>query len=153
MVSASGAPPAEPTSDGAYRHLQDAIAGARLPVSADVAAVLWMQGERDAGNNDVGREYLANLTQLIAAFRHDLALPDLPFVMGLVNPPADRYPAQAAVRAAQRTAAAEIANVYLVDTDDLSKRADRLHYDTPGLLELGRRFAGAVTSLRASPRR
>ena len=72
---------------------------------------------------------------------------DLPFVLGLVNPPPERYPAYDAVRDAQRRAAREFVNVHLVETDDLSKRSDNLHYDTAGNLELGRRFAAMYLSL------
>ena len=61
--------------------------------------------------------------------------------MGEVNPPAERYPAREIVRLAQRKAADEMPNVYLVETDDLSKWDDALHYDSEGLLALGRRFA------------
>lgn len=139
------------TAGPLYRHLRDAIAGARLPASAEIAAVLWMQGERDARYTEAGRDYLANLRELVAALRRDLNSPLLPFVLGLVNPPDDSYSAQSEVRAAQRRAAAEIASVYLVETDDLSKRNDRLHYDTRGLLELGRRFAAVVISLGSVP--
>lgn len=111
---------------------------------AEVAAVLWMQGERDATSPEAGRAYFENLVELVQSLRRDLAVPELPFLLGLVNPPPERYPARKAVRDAQRRAAAEIPGVHLLETDDLTKWSDALHYDTEGVLELGRRFAEAV---------
>lgn len=107
------------------------------------AAVLWMQGERDALVPEAGAAYEANLAALVRALRADLEEPALPFLVGHVDPPADRYPAAGAVRAAQEAVARTLPGVYLVDTQGLSRHADGLHYDTAGQLELGRRFAEA----------
>ena len=115
---------------------------------AHFGGVLWMQGERDARIEAAGKDYYQNLEDLIAALRRDLGRKDLPFVLGLVNPPPERYPAREVVRAAQRKIADNLPGVYLVETDDLSKWDDRLHYDSAGLLELGRRFAATVASLK-----
>ena len=115
---------------------------------AHFGGVLWMQGERDARIEAAGKDYYQNLEDLIAALRRDLGRKDLPFVLGLVNPPPERYPAREVVRAAQRKIADDLPGVYLVETDDLSKWDDRLHYDSAGLLELGRRFAATVASLK-----
>ena len=47
------------------------------------------------------------------------------------------------MRAAQERAAGEIPEGYLIETDDLGKQADRIHYDASGQIALGRRFAEA----------
>ena len=44
-------------------------------------------------------------------------------------------------------ARAEIAGVFLIETDDLTKHDDGVHYDTGGILELGRRFAEAYLAI------
>ena len=116
----------------------------------EIGAVFWMQGERDARFQAAGVDYFANLSHLIESLRKDLGIPDLPFILGLVNPPAETYPAREIVRIAQRKAATEIPNVSVVDTDDLTKWDDNLHYDTAGILELGRRFAAAFLETAAS---
>lgn len=124
-----------------YEHalaMADSMAAAE-PVQ--FAAIFWMQGERDARFAEVGAAYYSRLDTLIAAFRRDLGTPDIPFIMGRVNAPAERYPALDDVRSAQFRAANEIEGVFLVNTDDLSKHDDQLHYDTQGVLEMGRRFA------------
>ncbi len=130
-----------------YAQLLEVLRGLDIGSDAEVGAILWMQGERDARTPEAGAEYFANLVDLVTAFRRDLALPELPFILGLVNPPPDRYPAQQAVREAQIRAAREVAGVRLIATDDLTKWDDNLHYDTEGILELGRRFAAATLEL------
>ena len=111
---------------------------------ANFGAVLWMQGERDSRIEAAGQNYHQNLEDLIVALRRNLGRRDLPFILGKVNPPPERYPAREAVRNAQARIAAELPGVFLVETDDLSKWDDDLHYDTAGILELGRRFAVAA---------
>ena len=117
--------------------------------SADVAGVLWMQGERDARIEEAGKDYYDNIRNLINAFRKDLNRQDLPFLMGKVNPPPQRYPARDNVRLAQNRIADDVPNVYLIETDDLSKWDDALHYDSEGILELGRRFARQLVAIGA----
>jgi hypothetical protein len=136
-----------------FERLMD-YAGVDLGPAARFAALLWMQGERDARYADIGPDYLARLDAFLSAARARLSAPDLPFLLGLVNPPADRYPAAGVVRAQQRAAPGRLAATTLIETDDLSKWPDNLHYDTAGQLELGRRFAAAYLESRGeAPRR
>jgi len=55
------------------------------------------------------------------------------------------------VQRAQQRTGDELAAVRLIDTEGLSKREDGVHYDTAGLLELGRRFAAALAAEIHSP--
>jgi lysophospholipase L1-like esterase len=107
--------------------------------NADIAALLWMQGERDALIPEAGQQYEAHFLHFIESLRSRLGLPELPIVMGLINPPGDRYPALEKVRRAQM----EIGKrpfMTLINTDSLSKWPDRVHYDTKGQLGLGALF-------------
>ena len=126
-----------------YAHLMAAVDSVTAGENVEIGATFWMQGERDARFAEVGPGYGGRITDLVTALRSDLGQADLPFILGLVNPPADRYPALDTVRAAQRSLADDDANVWLVDTDDLSKLDDKLHYDSAGQMELGRWFARA----------
>ena len=110
-------------------------------VDGQVLGCLWMQGESDSRYERAARQYQTNLTTLITRLRHDLNEADLPFVQGIVNPPIHIQTFGPLVREAQARVAQDLKNVSLVDTDDLTKHADDLHYDTAGQLELGRRFA------------
>ncbi len=133
-----------------YRQLLDMVAAERKApegLACQPVALLWMQGERDALFPPVAVAYETNLTALIHALRTDLGVPALPFLVGQVDPPRDRYPAADLVRAAQAAVADSVPAVYLVRTEGLSRHADGLHYDTAGQLELGRRFASAYLAV------
>jgi len=119
-----------------------------LQAASEVAAIFWMQGERDARIPEAGVDYFVNLEHLIASLRRDLGNPDIPFIMGRVNAPAERYPALKDVRDAQFRAAEVMRNVVLVDTDNLTKLPDNLHYDTGGVMEMGSLFATAYLDWR-----
>ena len=133
-----------------YRRLMEYVASSRsaLPHNARLAAVLWMQGERDARFPAAGEQYGANLSVLVDRIREDLDAPDLPFIFGQVNPPPERYPASEDVRNAQEAAERLIHGATMVSTEGLAKHDDDLHYNSEGQLELGRRFARAYLAMR-----
>jgi len=122
-----------------------------LREDAEIGAVFWMQGESDARYPDVAAEYLDNLTTLIGAFRDDLQNTELLFLMGRANPSPERYTELAVVQRAQQRTADELAAVRVIDTEELSKRDDGVHYDTAGLLDLGHRFAAALMAELRNP--
>lgn len=112
--------------------------------------LLWMQGEKDATYPEVGKEYYKNLSAFLARLRSDLNRPDLPVLLGRINPPLAEFPAVKSVRSAQEEASQKLTNVYLVDADGLDKLTDDLHYNTEGQLELGRRFAQSLKEVIAA---
>ncbi len=119
------------------RHFERRTQGEEIAV----LACLWMQGESDSRYLVAAAEYERNLKRLISSLRQDLNQPDLPFILGLANPPAATFDYASDVRTAQRQVAKTDRQVHLVETDGLTKLADDLHYDSAGQLELGRRFA------------
>jgi hypothetical protein len=134
-----------------YRKLLEDHAAAIKGRPARLTGVLWMQGESDTRYPALGPDYFENFKTLITAFRRDLHAPGLPFFFGRVNMPADateddkktiKFPYIQQVRAAQERAAHEIPGVFLIETDDLGKQADGIHYDAAlprrGLKRCGR---------------
>lgn len=116
-----------------------------LGLAYEVKGLLWMQGESDAMDQVMAESYQQNMNDFIAAVRTVLGVPDLPVVMGRIRgnmPPPFSY--SLTVRMAQESVAAGDPNVRVVDIDSLSLRADGVHYDTQGQLDLGQRFAAAV---------
>ena len=107
------------------------------------AGVLWMQGEQDAKYPVAANQYANNLNSFVSALRRELKAPHVAFLMGKVNPPINLFPATLVVQTAQNLAQQRIRNCYLIQTADLDKRGDLLHYNTKGQLELGKRFARA----------
>ncbi len=92
-------------------------------------------------------EVFPEFETLITRLRNDLNTPALPILFGRVNPPPERYPARDLVNEAQEKIAVDLAFTYLVDTDELSKLDDDLHYNTEGQQALGRRFADTYLNL------
>ena len=109
--------------------------------SGKIVAVLWHQGENDAGKQT--ERYKEKLCTVIANFRKDLRLGgDVPFIAGDM---ASFYPEKISahidiVDNALETIEAEDPHFRLVHTKDLTHRGDNLHFDTPSLHELGRRY-------------
>lgn len=107
-----------------------------------VSAFLWMQGERDARFPDAANAYLGNISNLINDFRRDYHSPNAKFILGRINPPSSvNRPAVNIVRRAQETIVRQKQNTRLINTDDLQKHPDQIHYNTRGQILLGRRFA------------
>jgi len=121
-------------------------AGETRPIK--VVGVIWMQGESDGVNDKRAGLYPTNLVKLIEGFRTEFKNPDLTFVCGRVNPPLDKFPASPAVRKAQEECAAS--KYAWINLDDLPKGSDNLHYNTAGLVEMGKRFEEATVKLQTA---
>lgn len=107
-----------------------------------VSAFLWMQGERDARFPQAANAYFGNLRNLINDFRRDYHSPHAKFILGRINPPqSSNRPAVDIIRHAQERIHSQIPETGLVNTDDLPKHPDQVHYNTRGQILLGRRFA------------
>lgn len=113
-----------------------------------VDAILWMQGESDATTPHRANRYDGDLKRIISQLRSDLRSPHSLFMIGEVNPLAQRFPHVHTVRAKQRLVHNQVPNTQLIPTGGLSKNSDQLHYDTNGQLQLGNRFASAYFRAR-----
>lgn len=106
-----------------------------------VAGFIWMQGERDARFQQAANAYLGNIRSLIFDLRREYRSPDAAFILGRISPPDTHFPARETIRNAQVHVANQIPNTRWVNTDQIEKAADRLHFNTRGQILLGRRFA------------
>ena len=119
--------------------------------SGKIVAVLWHQGENDAGKQT--ENYLEKLRMVIQNFRRDLQLgEDVPFIAGDM---ASFYPERLSIHInivdnALETLAVEDHSFRLVHTKDLTHRGDNLHYDTASQHELGRRYFEAYLQFKRS---
>lgn len=123
-----------------YCKLLDRVDSLMVNEKAIPVAMLWMQGERDAKIPIAGFEYEINLEEFIRNIRDHTKHKDLPFILGRINPPHEGYTARNVVRKAQERIVTNMYNVSMVNTDDLAKRDDSLHYSTKGQIELGHRY-------------
>lgn len=122
----------------------DALTRARAAMQSGVLkAILWHQGESDTDPKNAPH-YEQRLTELIARFRTDLQMPNLPFIIGQLGQfegkPWDA--AQKEVNRAQQSVAARLQNVYFVSSAGLTSK-DKLHFDTDAQEVLAGRFADA----------
>ena len=111
-----------------------------------IKGILWHQGESDAFNEERAATYEKKLHQMIAAFREDLQIPDLPFVSGEIT---RKYPATNKVQTALRTLPEKVENTGWVNIDGLTfvDGNKRVHFDRASYIELGKRYCEAYEKL------
>ena len=117
--------------------------------------IIWMQGESDAGSEQVAGRYAANLKRLMDLIRAALREDDVPVVIGRISDSGkDDYETEQAdgkvwefgemVRQAQADFVTHDENAAIVISTDDYKYSDPWHYDSAGYLDLGSKFADAV---------
>lgn len=129
--------------DGTRRAMRALAAKTKAPVRLE--GFFWMQGESDADTYAHARSYGARLQRFIAAVRSDLREPKLPVVIAQIDDVRRYHPAllphSRIVRAEQARVARADPRTFLVSTDGLAHMsASRIHFNTEGTIELGRRF-------------
>ena len=110
-------------------------------VKYELGAFLWLQGESDASEQQ-GALYEKNLKAFIAHMRTQFRSPRLPFIIARVRDFYGHGPQAKLVREAQYNLAKTLENVVCFDTDDCGALIQGGHYNTAGLIEIGKRFAG-----------
>lgn len=110
-----------------------------------IDAIMWMQGESEAQSSaTVATQYSDQLQNFVTHLRRDLQSPNSLFVLGRIS---FQHPLLMnsinIVRSQQQQAPQQIKNSLVVSTDGLTTMSDKLHYDSAGQVELGKRFATA----------
>lgn len=131
-----------------YENLLDTVAGITKNYNTKIIAFLWMQGETDARQHiSNSQNYENNFTKFIGSIRKDLGNDQLPFIYGKVNSPREDGNGIDFIRLAQENIDAKVPNAFLINTDDLPKFKDSLHYSSDGLLCLGDRFGNKIIEI------
>lgn len=126
-------------------------------------AMVWQQGEADARDEagiERSRAYGRNLNHFIKRIRQQLHSPEMLFIYGYVIPvPLKRFTGREEVREAQKNIDQDsghplsVNGAFVIGTDDLPLRCDepnspypddKVHFNTYGVLELGKRFAEKI---------
>ncbi len=119
--------------------------------SGTVKGVLWHQGESDSDKQPWADSYGARLAKMIEDLRADLGQPNLPVVVGqlggFLKP--EKQPFAETVRGALREIPAKVPQTGYADSDGLTDKGDKLHFNAASVAELGRRFAAAMKNLQA----
>jgi len=130
----------------------------------EVAALLWLQGESDACRPQYTAEYRQNFFEFIRDVREDLGIKKLPVIIAKINDstqwdgsesphaakdkngkPRGKPGGGRTIRAVQQEAADTLKNVVAFETKDLDPG---YHYDTPSIIEIGRRFGKAAVRIK-----
>ena len=112
-----------------------------------IIGMAWMQGENDAKLPESTSTYAASLGKLIARYRTEFDIPQMPFVFGQINSRYGMKGGASIVRAQMKLAAKADPLVTMIPTTtnedwrDFPKHADNVHYNAEGQRRLGIRFA------------
>jgi hypothetical protein len=110
-----------------------------------IAGMLLDVSYRDGIKEETAKAYGENLVRWVETTRKDLGDAKLPIVMNRAIPPGPRTPYLEVVRKAQD--AVKLPNFRVFNCDDVSRGGDKVHFNTEGRLEMGKRFAAAMIEL------
>lgn len=117
----------------------------------DVKAIMWHQGESDRKAADA---YYDNFMTLVTYLRDsisnitgDEADRHLPVILGTISHKSKQY--SSVVEQAQRKAAANDPNIYLIDMSDAGLREDNLHFDSAWTEYLGKKMFNVLVQIGA----
>ena len=115
--------------------------------SGTMKGILWHQGESDS-KADLAPTYEKKLHALVKAFRTELGA-DLPFLAGQIGQfedvPWDEHHKQ--VNQAHEDLPKHLPRTAFVSAEGLKHKGDKVHFDSPSLRELGKRYAVAFLRL------
>ena len=113
-----------------------------------LVALVWVQGESDA-TSERADAYQQNIAAMISSLRQDLDAPELIALLGVNTQfSAGHNEHLQDVIAAQKAYAASDPQAMYVDTAGATI-ANHVHFDGPGTIQVGERFAKALAEIRA----
>lgn len=107
-----------------------------------IKGILWHQGENDATTQETIEIYNKQLQKLFAIFRNEIANNELPIIIGELGSFSMTDDNWQAINSKIEEYIETDPNAYLIKTNDLKDKGDKVHFDSEGLREIGRRFAG-----------
>jgi hypothetical protein len=123
---------------------KEAVERARVAMqTGTLKGILWHQGESNAGKAD---EYLEKLKALIENLRHDLKVPDCPFVAGQVFFHSKTKPATKAINDELHKLPSLVHKTQCVSSEGCTT-FDNTHFDAKSTALLGQRYAKSIIAL------
>jgi hypothetical protein len=119
-----------------------------------IDGILWHHGETDASNYVQAVTYGDRLRQMVIDLRKDLGDENLPFVAGRLSVvlPNDRFPAVSMVNDGIDKLPKSVKNTEVVSVENLAIKPDKVHFDTTGARELGKRYVESMVSIQRKMR-
>lgn len=120
--------------------------------TSTIAGVLWHQGESDCVEDRIA-PYEERLRHVITSIRKDLALDDVPFIMGelgefLIEHEAAFLHNFPAINKVIRSFEDKEKRIGIVSATGLGSNADKLHFSSEALYEFGLRYFEVFEALR-----
>lgn len=110
-----------------------------------IAGMLLDVSFRDGIKEENAKAYEGNLIRWIETTRKELGNANLPIVMNRAIPPVPGTPYLEIVRKAQDSI--KLPNFRVFHCDDVPRGGDKIHFNTEGRLEMGKRFAAGMIEL------
>jgi len=107
-----------------------------------IKGILWHQGENDATTQETIEIYDKQLQKLFTLFRNAIDNSQLPIIIGELGSFSKTDDNWQAINSKIEEYIKTDPNSYLIKTNDLKDKGDKVHFDSEGLREIGRRFAG-----------
>jgi hypothetical protein len=105
-----------------------------------IKGILWHQGESDTGDPHIPG-YQGRLQQLFTKFRNEIGDPALPILIGELGSYSENQANWARINKAIHHYAEGDRHAFVINTQDLHAKEDKIHFDSPGQRMLGRRMA------------
>lgn len=145
-----------PMRSNLYGSCLHRIHQALLAPGAVLGGIIIMQGDSDARPSTVYAQpntYADQVVRWVKILRADLDDPALPVVFAQLGPtpPDSTLTEWGMVKAQQAQARSRLMRVGMIVTDDLAVLSDGLHFTAASNVEIGRRFAEAMTAVENQP--
>jgi hypothetical protein len=111
----------------------------------EIAGLLLDVSFGDGLKEETAKTYGENLQKWIEATRRDLGNDKLPTVMMRAIPPLPSTPFLEIVRKAQDDL--KLPSLHVIPCDDVPRGGDKVHFNTTGRLEMGKRYAAGMIEL------
>lgn len=109
--------------------------------------ILWHQGEADTKDDALARSYRERFAVFIAALRKEVGDPNVPVVVGQLG---EFFKGQKIVNEQLASIPLTVPHAGFASSAGLRHKGDEVHFDSPSLRELGRRYALAFEALDPS---
>lgn len=132
---------------------EEAVRRAQLAMkSGKLKAILWHQGESEAGGSVSAAAYGRNLVDVATGFRKALGCPEVPFVAGeigrfLYDPARSKLNFAREVNDGIGALPGKAPHTAVVSSEGLTDKGDGVHFDSESQKELGQRYFKSYSSL------
>lgn len=106
-----------------------------------IKGILWHQGESDATAQETIEAYNKQLHKLFTLFRNQIGNSELPIMVGKLGSFSKTDDNWQAINTKIEEYIKTDPNSYFIKTNDLKDKGDRVHFNSKGQREIGKRFA------------